>query len=396
MYDIFDDIFDDGYGYDNDYGMSDTDIEVELAYEAAMGAGTNYDYDYATEGFGDVMGKVGTRIADAARNMVRKIGELFQKISQWVKDKLAPLRAKSASSDNKALSQVLKALDRQVQNATGERKAMVKQKVARVKRAIMQMIDGSRRDIAELNRQLSDGVSIFKAAQSIGKSFIEKMNAAVMGGSEKGNTDDGNDLVSKMNDLQRRYAAMVTKINDFFRSDDSHDDLMETITKEMPGSSARFAEIMKAIKWDKVDMRAIFAAEAELHVTCNQGKDAAARLANKLNDKYSGFVKTTNNGTTRYVRNDSLQITKEDQKFDDESRENLQALTLNWNKFAQMQQEMSGKLVDIATAFTKGGAGNGKNTAFYDMGIRKTGRRTEDSELPKTTYNQPTQQELMM
>ena len=80
MYDIFDDIFDDGYGYDNDYGMSDTDVDVELAFEAAMASGTDYDYDYATEGFGDVMGKVGTRIADAARNMVRKIGEAFKQL----------------------------------------------------------------------------------------------------------------------------------------------------------------------------------------------------------------------------------------------------------------------------------------------------------------------------
>ena len=48
MYDIFDDIFDDGYGYDNDYGMSDTDVDVELAFEAAMASSTDYDYDYVT------------------------------------------------------------------------------------------------------------------------------------------------------------------------------------------------------------------------------------------------------------------------------------------------------------------------------------------------------------
>ena len=116
--DIFDDIFDDDYGYANEgYGMSDTDVEVELAFEAAMSGNSDYYYDPAYEGFGDTMSKIGGKIADFARNAVRKIGELFKKLGQWLKDKFAPIRAKSASKDNKTLAQTLKALDKQVERA---------------------------------------------------------------------------------------------------------------------------------------------------------------------------------------------------------------------------------------------------------------------------------------
>ena len=383
MYDIFDDIFDDGYG-SNDYGMSDTDVEVELAFEAAMGTGTDYEYDYATEGFRDAMGKMGTKIAATARNMVRKIGEMFRKIVKWVTDKLAPLRVKSKSSDNKALQQVLKALDRQVENASGPRKAEVKQRVARVKRAIMQYIDFFRDSVSKINKVLNDGVSVFKAAQSIGKSFIEKMNAAVMAGSEKGNTDDGNDLIDKMNSLEKRYASMVSSLNEILE-DDGDDSINEIIDKEMPGSTSRMVEVLKAIKWDKVDFRAIFAAEAELRVTCNQGQDASDRLIRKLNDLYSGFKK---NGNV-YDRHDDLQITDPNKKFDDDSRQNLSALTLNWQKFASLQGDMSKMLTDVAAKFEKG-----SGTVGSEIGIRKTGRYTPNAELPKTFREMPTDQTI--
>lgn len=382
MYDIFDDIFDDGYG-SNGYGMSDTDVDVELAFEAAMSSDYGY-YAPAYEGFGDVMGKIGTKIADAARNMVRKIGELFKKIASWVRDKLAPLRAKSTSHDNKPLQQVLKSLDRQVQNATGERKAQVKERVARVKRAIMQTIDAYRSSNAKLNKILSDGVSIFKAAQTIGKSFIEKLNAAVASGSEKGNTDDGNDLVDKMNALERRYATMAMDVKDSMDVDD--DERIKTIIgKEMPGSSSRMTEILKLIKWDKIDFRAIFAAEAELRVTCNQGSAAAERLQNKLNDKYSGYKKAG----TKFTRDDNMDITDNNKKFDDESRQNLSALVANWNQFAELQKKMSEKLVTISgyfeTSFSSG---------MSEVGMTARGKRINDADLPTTYGRQPTEQEL--
>ena len=396
MYDIFDEIFDDGYGYDNDYGMSDTDVDVELAFEAAMASSTDYDYDYATEGLGDIMSKVGTKIADSARNMLRKIGQMFEKIAQWVKDKMAPLRAKSASGDNKALQQVLKSLDRQVEHASGPRKAEIKQKVARIKRAIMQAIDRNRSDISQINKILSDGVSIFKAAQSINKSFIEKMNAAVASGSEKGNTDDGNDLIDKMNSLTRRYAEMNVSINNIINNTDKDDSIDEIINKEMPGGSTRFNQILKAIKWEKVDMRAIFAAEAELRVTCTQGNEAATRLRKKLDNKYTGYKQGDNTqnrpNQNKYYRTE-MDITEDEKQFDAESRQNLSALLVNWEKFVSMQKKMSDVLVTVANEFTENGKNN-SNSNRYNNGMRKIGTQVAEKDLPKSIYAQPTDQEL--
>ena len=395
MYDIFDDIFDDGYGYDNDYGMSDTDVDVELAFEAAMGADSDYEYDYATEGFGDVMGKIGTKIADSARNMLRKIGQMFEKLAQWVKDRIAPLRAKSASGDNKALQQVLKSLDRQVTNASGPRKAEVKQKVARIKRAIMQTIDNNRRDISQINKILSDGVSIFKAAQSINKSFIEKMNAAVAYGSEKGNTDDGNDLIDKMNALTKRYSTMNISLKNIINNNDNDEALDDIITKELPGGKTRMNEILKAIKWEKVDMRAIYAAEAELKVTCTQGSEAAIRLQKKLDNKYTGYKQGDGSknmpNKNRYYRSE-MDITESEKQFDADSRQNLSALLVNWNKFVVLQRSMSTALVTVANEFTSGKGSNGDER--YNNGMRKIGTQVDAKDLPKTVYAQPTDQEI--
>ena len=397
MYDIFDDIFDDGYGY-NDYGMSDTDVDVELAFEAAMASDTDYDFDfdYATEGLGDVMSKVGTKIADSARNMLRKIGQMFEKLAQWVKDRIAPLRAKSASGDNKALQQVLKSLDRQVTNASGPRKAEVKQKVARIKRAIMQSIDNNRRDISQINKILSDGVSIFKAAQSINKRFIEKMNAAVAYGSEKGNTDDGNDLIDKMNALTKRYATMNVSLKNIINNTDSDSALDEIITKELPGGNTRMNEILKAIKWEKVDMRAIYAAEAELRVTCTQGKEAASRLQKKLDNKYTGYKQGDSSqdrpNPNKYYRTE-MDITDSEKQFDADSRQNLSALLVNWNKFVKLQEDMSKALVTVANEFTENGKNN-SNSDRYNNGMRKIGTKVDDNDLPKSVYAQPTEQEI--
>lgn len=413
MYDIFDDIFDDGYGYNDNYGMSDTDVEVQLAFEAAMGSDSyyDYDYDYATEGFKDFMSGVGTKIADSARNMVRKIGEMFRKIGQFVTDRLAPLRAKATSSDNKALQQVLKSLDQQVARATGPRKAEIKQKVARVKRAIMQSIDAMRSSISIINRALSDGVSIFKAAQSIGKSFIEKMNAAVADGSEKGNNDDGNDLIDKMNNLERRYASLVVTINNAL-DPEKDERVADIIREEMPGSSERLNDIIKAVKFDKVDFRAIFAAEAELRVTCKQGEEASKRLTTKLDDKYATYKKDS--ASNRYRRYDDANIEKDTQKFDETSRQYLSALIGNWSKFTELQSKMSKDLIACSGYFKEngtvslgpqaaGGARNqgndivdmrfyttNKNSDMYNKGVRSTGRYVTDSELPTTHYEEPT------
>ena len=79
MYDIFDDIFDDDYGY----GMSSEDIDAELAFEAAMGI---EDYDPAYEGIGDALGKIGTKIQEGLRNLLRKVKEVFARIIKFVKD----------------------------------------------------------------------------------------------------------------------------------------------------------------------------------------------------------------------------------------------------------------------------------------------------------------------
>ena len=408
MYDIFDDIFDDGYG-SNDYGMSDTDVDVELAFEAAMGTGTDYEYDYATEGFRDAMGKIGTKIADTARNMVRKIGEMFKKISKWVTDKLAPLRAKSASGDNKALQQVLKALDRQVSNASGPRKAEVKQKVARIKRAIMQAIDTTKGSVSKINRALSDGVAVFKAAKTIGNSFIEKMNAAVAYGAEKGNTDDGNDLIDKMNSLERRYATLCTAIKEALDPEED-ERAMQIIKDEMPGGESRFNEILKAIKFDKVDFRAIFAAEGELKVTCSQGAEACNRLDTKLNDKYSRYEKGANG---KYARNDNATI-DEKNRFDDDSRQYLSALTVNWSKFTQLEDKLSQMLTDTANVFQAGGGvevtkgysdpnsgrtwyavkPNGADSRLYAAGVRSTGRRFDTEDIPTRHRQEPTDNTL--
>ena len=414
MYDIFDDIFDDGYGYDNDYGMSDTDVDVELAFEAAMGTGTDYEYDYATEGFRDAMGKIGTKIADSARNMVRKIGEMFKKLGQWVKDRIAPLRAKAASGDNKALQQVLKSLDRQVQNASGPRKAEMKQKVARIKRAIMQSIDAQKRAVNIMNRALNDGVSIFKAARSIGQSFIEKLQSAVAYGNEKGNTDDGNDLVDKMNSLLSRYTQIVHTW-DHALDDTESDEINEIIKNEMPGGSDRMKAIIKAVKFDKVDFKAIFAAEAELQVTCSQGQDAANRLTKKLEDKYEGYRK---DDSGKWGRGD-IELSK-NEKFDSTSRQYLSALLANWNKFVGLEQGLAKGLTAMSDSLSKGGgyslapvydtnpdgtvtratAGgeelyarvkNGKAGDRYNAGFRSTGSRREAA--PYLT-EEPTDNEL--
>lgn len=403
MYDIFDDIFDDGYG-SNDYGMSDTDVDVELAFEAAMGTGTDYEYDYATEGFGDVMGKIGTKIADTARNMVRKIGVMFKKIAAWVTDKLAPLRAKSASGDNKALQQVLKSLDKQVSSASGPRKAEVKQKVARIKRAIMQAIDSTKGSVSKINRALSDGVSVFKAAKSIGNSFIEKMNSAVAYGAEKGNTDDGNDLIDKMNSLERRYSTLCVAIKEALDPEED-ERAMEIIRTEMPGGESRFSEILKAIKFDKVDFRAIFAAEGELKVTCNQGADACSRLEKKLDNKYDRYKSEG----TRYVRDTDASI-EEKNRFDADSRQYLSALIANWSKFTNLEDKMSKKLTEVADVFKPGTGtkrteyGNstdrwihetgGANSRLYDAGVRSTGRRFDTADIPTRHEQEPTDQTM--
>ena len=347
MYDIFDDIFDDGYGYDNDYGMSDTDVEVELAFEAAMASSTDYDYDYddATEGFGDVMSKVGNKVADVARNMVRKIGELFRRLRQWLVDKFAPLRAKAMAKDNKTLTQVLKALDGQVDRAAPNRKAEVKQKVARVKRAIMQYIDSTKREVDMANRAISDLVGIAKAYKTIGTSFIEKMNNAVAYGSESENTDDGNDLVEKMNALERRAAPPVKVLEDALSTNaDGKDDAIKIINDELPGGLEKMSKILFKVKFEKIDLSKFFEVDAELQIICKQGEEAANRLQLKLGDQYKKWdARTGKNEVANYDK-----AKDSDRMFDDTSKEHLSALVGNWKKYADTVEKMGKRMGSLA------------------------------------------------
>lgn len=381
MYDIFDDIFDDGYGY-NDYGMSDTDVDVELAFEAAMASSTDYDYDYATEGFRDAMGKIGNKIADTARNMVRKIGELFRKIASWIKDRFAPIRAKSAAKDNKTLAQVLKALDGQVERAAPNRKAEVKQKVARVKRAIMQYIDGQKREIDVINRCYSDMAGIVNALKPIGTSFIEKMNGAVMAGSEKDNTDDGNELIDKMNALQRRMADIVRTVRQA-ESDLENSDAMKVIEDDLPGGEDKLKAILFRVKFDKIDMRALFTAEDQVQVICHQGEDACERLEQKLNDHYKKWNQTTR--SNEYVPYDDK--TDKDKKFDDTSKEHLSALVGNWKKYADYVQSISNMLVETASTANYNYNQARQNKSDAAIGVRGGVQNKNTSFV--NTYNTP-------
>ena len=365
MYDIFDDIFDDGYGY-NDYGMSDTDVDVELAFEAAMGSGYD-DYDYAYEGFSDTMGKIGNKIADTARNMVRKIGELFRKLGAWLKDKFAPIRAKSASKDNKVLAQTLKALDGQVQRAAPNRKAEVKQKVARVKRAIMQVIDSTKRTIDIVNRAFSDMVGIANAMKPIGTSFIEKMNAAVMDGSEKENSEDGNDLIDKMNALERRSADIEAKIKEAM-SDLSNSDANKIIDDELPGQSEKMRRILYYVKFDKIDMSGLFRVENVLQEICTQGRDASDRLQTKLGDQYMRWNRDTRtNEPTSYDRNNARD---RERMFDNTSKEHLSSLINNWGKYEKMVQTFSSGIVRIGNQIALSSGTAQQNKSGANVGLR--------------------------
>ena len=254
----------------------------------------------------------------------------------------------------------------------------------------MQSIDAMKQRVDAINRGLSDGVAVFKAAQSIGQSFIEKMNSATTSGSEKGNTDDGNDLIDKMNNLERRYSSIVTAINTALEGDD--DDKIDTIiSKEMPGGSTRLTEIMKAIKFDKIDFRAIFAAEAQLKATCTEGEDASKKLQLKLRDQYVGYVRNpkANGANEKPYTRATFGISEEDRKFDPESKQNLSALINNWETFTKIEQKLCSYLATVSGHFTKN-----STHSMYASGVRMTGRAVPNDELPASHYEEPTDQAI--
>ena len=245
----------------------------------------------------------------------------------------------------------------------------------------MQVIDGSKRAVDTVNRCLSDLAGIASAMKPIGTSFIEKMNNAVALGSEKENTDDGNDLIDKMNALERRSASLVTTMHTAL-SDVNNSDAMTVIEDELPGQSDKMNRILYHVRFDKIDMRALFKTEDELQVICRQGNEAADRLTTKLGDQYMRYDRTANNGAGGNVitNYDSNNRNDRERMFDDTSKEHLSSLVNNWQKYAKAVQEFSSEIVVSANEVNAGSVAAHANKTGANVGV-KGGSRTVNGDI---------------
>lgn len=340
MYDIFDDIFDDG-----GYGMSAEDVDAELAFEAAMDID---DYDPAYEGFGDVMGKIGQGIQNFARNAIRKIKELFVKIGQFIREKFAGMRLKGEAKDSKTLAKLLEKLDSRVKQASPETKRETKAKVDAIKRRIMGAIDANRSMISKVNTTLSNSVTIFKALQTIGNQYITKMKSMLDPGNNEDNDTTGNDLAERVNALLNKMRSVDSQVADYV--EDLKDALEIKDTEQAYGFNAgKLSAIMKEVTFSKVDFRAVYAAAKVADDIAKTGQDAADDLGGRLNNQRRTYQKAGIQGSVGNERSayrmSSGRMTwtdinandndAEDIKFKGTTTENAHRLLTNWNDYAK-------------------------------------------------------------
>ena len=341
MYDIFDDIFDDG-----GYGMSAEDVDAELAFEAAMDID---DYDPAYEGFGDVMGKIGQGIQNFARNAIRKIKELFVKIGQFIREKFAGMRLKGEANDSKTLAKLLEKLDSRVKQASPETKRETKAKVDAIKRRIMGAIDANRSMISKVNTTLSNSVTIFKALQTIGNQYITKMKSMLDAGNNEDNDTTGNDLAERVNALLNKMRSVDSQVEDYVG--DLKDALEVKDTEQAYGFNAsKLSAIMKEVTFSKVDFRAVYAAAKVADDIAKTGQDAADDLGARINGQKRTFQAGTAVGTNSNDRNkrsayrynsgnmiwsDIPKDEEDDLKFKGSTSENAHRLITNWNDYAK-------------------------------------------------------------
>ena len=339
MYDIFDDIFDDG-----GYGMSAEDVDAELAFEAAMDID---DYDPAYEGFGDVMGKIGQGIQNFARNAIRKIKELFVKIGQFIREKFAGMRLKGEAKDSKTLAKLLEKLDSRVKQASPETKRETKAKVDAIKRRIMGAIDANRSMISKVNTTLSNSVTIFKALQTIGNQYITKMKSMLDAGNNEDNDTTGNDLAERVNALLNKMRSVDSQVEDYV--EDLKDALEIKDTEQAYGFNAsKLTAIMKEVTFSKVDFRAVYAAAKVADDIAKTGQDAADDLGGRIAGMKRKFAAggvanghfsdsrdayRRQSGSMRWTQLDKDE--EEDLKFRGSTSENAHRLITNWNDYAK-------------------------------------------------------------
>lgn len=340
MYDIFDDIFDDDYGY----GMSSEDIDAELAFEAAMGI---EDYDPAYEGIGDALGKIGTKIQEGLRNLLRKVKEVFARIIKFVKDKFAGVRAKATarSSDSKTLTKFLQKLDSHVKSATNKKEAQAR--VASIKRKIMQAIDKTRSTMSSINNTLSDSVTIFQALQKIGKQYEKLMRSVLTAGNNDDNETTGNDLADRVNSVLDKMDSTTKKIDNLV--DELKDELtIDSSDNTLGFDASKLTAILSEITFEKIDFRAVYAAADTAVRISDDGQKTADELNARISDKKRvyerGSVTNSNNDEAwdnyKFAPGKSKWASLNDQddkdlKFSGSTSENAKVLCQNWFDFAQ-------------------------------------------------------------
>ena len=384
MYDIFDDLFEDDFAFESYNGYDDsTSIDTELAFEAAMSLDTEYSYDPAYEGIGDVMGNIGAAVKSGVRNIIRKIKEAFMKLGRWIKDRFAGVRALSNKGDSKTLAKTLRSLDEQVKRASKDQRGRIKEKVDRIKRAIMRALDSVRSTAEKLRTQFTNGIVIFEALQKIGKSFITAMRNRLLSGNNEDNTEDGSDLADKSNDLVRKFEQLDQTIVNLIS--DMNTEIQKS-TEDAEGKGAKISIIIREITLDKIDVRPIHSASQIASRICDEGAATATELERRVNDGvgvYDIHKKGMKSISMREHRDDVYSDTKkgyEDLRLDNTSKASASILARNWGNFTTAVKKCSEYLdkifVRVNTNFRQHGrtvdqvSGNAEKIGTY--GINST------------------------